>query len=226
MKRFALAAVLALALGLPSAAVSKEVSELQVCGAQACKSITDRALLEQFEGAAGDADYYAGPARPSAFYVIRVTVDVGPDHPTHTWRAFYVPSAKLMRSVDEHGRASWRRMPQAERKLFDAFAEGVEPYPAPEITRARVGRKAVANPASYLNLYTLKRSPRAFPKRNSWLRIRLESTLPSPWTDGTNRLRYSQKERLLERDGEFVRLSKQVTRALSRAGALRLPPAR
>ena len=81
---------------------------------------------------------------------------------------------------------------------------------------------AASNPASYLNLYRLKATPNAYPKRSGWRRIRLHSASPSPWTDGVSVLRYLPRERILDRDGRYVRLTKRLGRALQRAAALQV----
>jgi len=217
---FAAAATAALALA--GAAPAKEVSSLQVCGADACNTVTDRDTLIRFEESAGSYDVHTGAAAPAEYYVLRVTVDAG-DGGQVAWENYYVPEARVLRGTDEYGRALWRRAPKAERTLLDSIATGVRPYPVPDVTKATVGRKTAANPASYLDLYRLKRTPSAHPKRPGWRRIRLTSTTPTPWTDGANVLRYLPRERLLERDGEYVRLPKRLARAVQRAAALRIP---
>jgi hypothetical protein len=215
------AAAATAALALVAAAPAKEVSSIQICGPEACATVTDRATLAQFEQSAGSYDVSVGPAAPAVYYVLRVTYDDGAQQ--HSWENFYVPAARSLRSVDEAGRAAWRRAPKAQRALLDSIAAGVRPFAVPVVTKATVGRRAAANPASYLGLYNLKRSPKAFPRRPGWQRIRLASAAPSPWTDGANVLRYLPKERLLERDGEYVRLPKRLARAVRRAAALRIP---
>jgi hypothetical protein len=221
MKKLIVAAAAGLALTFAGVAQAKEISEVKVCGAEACKTITDRAQLDQFAEGPGSTDLYVGAAAPADFYTVRVTVSVE-NSESVSWEQFYVPSARVMRGTDESGRASWRRTPNAERAALDAFASGVKPFPAPEVTRATVGRRVAADPASYLGLYRLKLSPKAYPKRNYWIRIRLSSAAPSPWTDGANVLRYSPKERLLERDGDYVRLPKRLARDVASASALHL----
>jgi hypothetical protein len=210
------------ALALVGAAPAKEISAVEVCGPDACAGVADRETLTRFEETAGGFEVSTGPAVPAEFYVLRLTYSDGVEQ--HSWENYYVPSARVLRSVDQFGRAAWRRAPKAQRLLLDPLAAQVQPYPVPVVTKATVGRKRVAAPASYLGLYRLARSPRAYPKHErGWQRVRLASALPSPWTDGANTLRYLRRERLLERDGQYVRLSRRLARAVRRASALRIP---
>jgi hypothetical protein len=215
-----LAAAAAAVLALAGAASAKEVVSVQVCGPDACSTVTDRETITRFEESAGSVDVYTGPAAPAEYYLVRVAVDSG-DNGIVTLESFYVPSARVLRGPDERGHAVWWRAPRAERTVLDSVATGVRPFPVPEVTRATVGQRPAADPASYLNLYRLKRTPSAHPKRSGWRRIRLTSALASPWTDGANVLMYLPRERLLQRDGEYVRLSKRLGRAVQRAAALR-----
>jgi hypothetical protein len=216
------AVVAAAALAAVGAAPAKEVTELQVCGPDACATVTDRDWLSRFENSVGSDDVIIGAAAPAEYYVVRGTIDAG-DSQQFRWENYYVPGGRALRGENELGRASWRRAPAAQRALLNELAAGVRPYPVPVVTKASVGHKEAAEPASYLNLYRLKRSPRALPKRPGWQRIRLTSEVPSPWTDGKNVLRYLPKERLLERDGQYVRLAKRLARAVQRAAALQIP---
>jgi hypothetical protein len=209
------------ALALAGSSPAKEVSSVELCGPDSCAAVTDREALVRFAETTAGADVATGPAVPSAYYVVRVSIDDGTAE-QHHWESFYLPGARVVRSVDEHGRASWRRAPKAERAFLDAMAAGVRAFPEPEVTTASVGKRPVVAAATYLGLYRLKRTPRAWPKRRGWQRIRLGSTVGSPWTDGANVLRYLPRERLLERDGEYVRLSKRLARAVRNAAALRI----
>jgi hypothetical protein len=223
MRKITIALALLAAVALPAGAQAKEVTSVAICGPDSCRTITDRSLLTQFEEAAGSTDLYVGPVAPAPYLVVRVKVDAGSD--SFTWQSFYVPSGRVMRGTNEQNRASWRSMPRTEWTLMDSFAAGVTPFAVPTVTRATVGARTAVNPASYLGLYRLKRTRGAYPKRDYWLRIRLFSDTASPWTDGTNLLRYNPRERLLERDGDYVRLSKPTARALAKASALRFRPA-
>jgi hypothetical protein len=199
---------------------AKEISSVQVCGPQACATVTDRDTISSFENSAGSGALDTGPAAPGAYYVLRVTVDTGQDKVA--WEQYYVPSARKVRDTSAESSSLWHRPSSAERAFLDSLAAGVQPYAVPEITSATVGRKAASNPGSYLNLYRLKATPRAYPRHSGWRRIRLHSAAPSPWTDGVSILRYLPKERLLDRDNQYVRLTKRLGRALQRAAALQV----
>jgi hypothetical protein len=231
----ALAALAALVVA--QTAPAKEISSIQLCGPQACKTVTDRETIGQFERSAGSDSVATGPATPGGYYVLRVTVNAGESN--MTWQQYYIPSARKVRELTADASSLWHRPSSAERAFLDSLAAGLQPYPVPEVTSATVGRKVAANAASYLNLYRLKATPNATSKHSSWKRIRLHSASPSPWTDGmqpdplhsaspspwtdgVSILRYQPKDRLLDRDGQYVRLTKRLGRALQRAAALQL----
>src|SRR5439155_15352296 len=184
----------------------------------ACKTVTDRETISRFENSAGSGAVNTGPAVPGEYYVLRVTVDTGESNVA--WQQYYIPSARKVRDFTAEDSSLWHRPSSDERAFLDSLATGVQPYPVPEVTSATVGRRAASNPASYLNLYRLKATPNAYPKRSGWRRIRLHSASPSPWTDGVSVLRYLPRERILDRDGRYVRLTKRLGRALQRAAAL------
>ena len=220
MTRLVLALAAAAALLLPGAATAKEVTAVETCGVDGCKTVRDRDVLSRLEQSAGESDVRGAPARPAPFYVVRVTVDGGDQQ--FTWESFYVPSARTMRGTDERKRAFWRRVPEGERAILDSLAAAVTPFPAPEVVRATVGRKPAADPASYLALYRLEGRRAAYPRKADWIRIRLYSARRSPWTDGANVLAYSPSARALERDGELVRVPKRVGRQIRTGAALHL----
>jgi hypothetical protein len=208
------------ALVVAGTAPAKEVSSIQLCGPQACNTVTDPETISRFESSTESSTVYAGPAAPGEYYVLRVTVNLGDN--SATWENYYIPSARKLRDFTGQGSGIWHRAPGAERAVLDSIAAGLQPYAVPEVTSATVGRKAAANPASYLNLYRLKATPNAVARHSGWRRIRLHSASPSPWTDGASILGYQPKDRLLDRDGQYVRLTKRLGRALQRAGALQV----
>ncbi len=220
MTRLVLALAAAAALALPAAATAKEMTAVETCGVDGCRTVRDRDVLSRLEQSAGESDVRGAPARPAPFYVVRVTVDGGDQRVT--WENFYVPSARTMRGMDERNRALWRRVPEGERAILDSLAAGVTPFPAPEVVRATVGRKTAADPASYLALYRLEGKRAAYPRRADWIRIRLYSTRPTPWTDGANVLAYSPSARVLRRDGELVRVPKRLGRQIRTGAALHM----
>jgi hypothetical protein len=220
MTRLVLALAAAAALALPGAASAKELTAVETCGVDGCRTVRDRDVLSRFEQSAGESDVRVAPARPAPFYVVRVTVDGGDQQ--FTWENFYVPSARTIRGTDERKRALWQRAPEGERAILDSLAAGVTPFSPPEVVRATVGRKTAADPASYLALYRLQGTRAAYPRKGDWIRIRLYSTRPSPWTDGANVLAYSPSARVLQRDGELVRVPKRVGRQIRTGAALHL----
>jgi hypothetical protein len=225
MKRLAFALAAAAALALPASVAAKEISALQLCGAGGCRTITDHNALARFEQAGGDSDRSVGPAAPTPFYLLKVVVNTGEGGDAIAWQTYYVPAGRVFRGV-QGNHAEWTRAPEAARTVLDQAADGLEPYTVPVVSRATVGRKVAKNPASYLALFQLPARKARLGVRTDWVRIRLRSAVPSPWTDGKNVLYFSARGRVLLRDGETVRLPKRVARSVRRASAVRLPSRR
>lgn len=215
-----LAAVL---LFLPATAQAKEISKLSICGPSSCASITDPTLLQQWMQADGGQS-----ARPSAlapFFRLETTVTAGPGETfddgrtSVTWSEFYIPSAGVIRGSSQSNVAAWTRLGSSAAETLSTAAQGVAPFPAPVVTRATVGRRQARDPASYSTLFDRSWKSSAG-WASSWIRIRLQSDLASPWTDGKNVLLFSAKRKLLVRDGETVKVPGAVARQLSRAQSL------
>ena len=215
---------IAAALAAPSGAIAKNISELKLCGPSACGTITDKTVLERWMQA-GDAGPTATP--PFApYYRFEVTVRAGPGETFEngktsvTWSQWYVHSKQAVRGENESGAAAWFQQSGRAAEIVADAVRGVEPYPAPTITSATVGRKAARDPGSYERLFDPRWQIAPDWSATDWRRIRLYSASPSPWTDGKNVLLYSSKKRSLSRDGTVVTVPKSVAGRLTRARSL------
>lgn len=130
-------------LALPASATAKEISSVTVCGASGCRTIQHPS-----QDIASGGDGIADPAPALApFHTVRFTVDHegGKD----SWQIFYVPQPAFLAFRGDDGRVTFERLEGDALAEFRAATRGVDPYPAPAITRATVAGKEVADPASY-----------------------------------------------------------------------------
>jgi hypothetical protein len=211
------------ALAVPSAAIAKNISELKLCGPSSCGTITDKNVLQQWMQGGDGGPTATPPLAP--YYRFDITVTAGPGEKFEngktsiTWSQWYVPSARAVRGESESGAASWVVESGRAAEIVASATRGVDPYPAPTITRATVGGRTVSDPASYARLFDAK-----WKLASDWAagdrRIRLFSASSSPWTDGKNTLLYSPKKRTLSRDGTVVTVPKSVAARLTRARSL------
>jgi hypothetical protein len=212
------------ALAAPTAASAKNISELKLCGPSACGTITDKDVLERWMQA-GDAGPTTTP-QLARYYRFEVTVTAGPGEKfengktSMTWSQWYVPSQQAVRGESESGAAAWVKQSGRAAAVFADVVRGIEPYSAPAITSATVGRKTARDPASYARLFDPRWKLASDWSATDWRRIRLFSASPSPWTDGKNVLLYSPKKRTLSRDGTVVALPRSVAGRLTRARSL------
>jgi hypothetical protein len=231
MRVVAVAAVFALCV---TAAAAKEApTGLRVCGASGCTTIANVAAAR---AAVGDST--PASAVPPAAYV---TVELTPktDDLWATKPFYYVPSAQAIRVRDSADVGEWRSPGAAAAAVLASAAAAVRPFAPPSRVQAAVDRRRASDGASYLGLYSLagpRRPDPAGPRpggvawerahewalyyarvRRVWAYVDLESTPPSPWTDGRNDLWIDRHGALLRRDGVVVAIP-PVLAAKVRAG--------
>ena len=158
------------------------------------------------------------PAPPGPYFRIDLQLSRPPP-------AFFVPSTGTVRSFPDPfgvGHPTWLRLdPSVEAKLRKALA-GLEPLPAPNITRATVDGRAVADPQDYLALYGAHPRLQGAPPHGRHV-IRLFAEELNPWADGYNTLD-GDDAGVLVRDGDAVWLTPKLERLVrepSFAGAPR-----
>jgi|tagenome__1003787_1003787.scaffolds.fasta_scaffold20478468_2 hypothetical protein len=122
------AAVLALALTAP-AAPAKELTQALACGSSGCRDVTARVGHGEAALQSGGVD--PGPSQRARFYRIRFRVGDGSGRTLESWRVIYVPSRRLVGSVDRSvGRRVWTRMTPETVRIFRRVVRGVQPFPA------------------------------------------------------------------------------------------------
>jgi hypothetical protein len=227
VKRLAvLVAAAAATLAVAAPANAKNISELALCGPDACAKLTDASVISRW--AEGGNPLAAAPAPIGAFYRFDVTVTAAPgEHfdngrTSITWSEWYVPRrhSGLIRSVDDVGVAVWTRVDPTVYAAFSVAVRGLDPYPPPRIVSATVGRTSAADPGSYARLFDPSWQPAASRPVTGWRTIRLRSASPSPWTDGKNVLLYSPRQQVLSRDDRVVKVPGSLAAALAHGGSL------
>lgn len=200
MKRLVFAFALLVLLAVPAPAMAKELTNVSVCGPDACAAITGETNLHNF-GAGGEPD--GSVPAPAPFYEIRYTVDAAGE--SHQWSSWYVPSAKRLASVDERTGVAW--MPVDEPRLA-VLARSLKPFARPEISSVTIGsRKITDNPASYLRLFTVDSAGEAVPQGLAdWEPVVFRAEGKTPWTLDQTSLFYSPSNGMLQRGIEIVKL--------------------
>jgi hypothetical protein len=211
MRRWLLIAAVA-ALAAPAEAPAHggftQVAAVSVCG-RTCRPLLPP--LELFHS--GRQKPHAIPARPAPpgpYYRIDLVSSRPPP-------AFFVPSTGTLRSFPDPFGVSdptWLRLqPRIEAKLRAALA-GIEPLPAPAITRATVDGRPVAKPQAYLALYrALPVLARRAPAGGHVIRLFGDDL--SPWADGYNSLAATDGG-VVARDGDVVTLPPDLVQLVRR----------
>jgi hypothetical protein len=200
MKRLVCAFALLALLAVPAPAMAKVLTNVSVCGPDACAAITGETNLHDF-GASGEPD--GSVPGPAPFYEIRYTFDA--EGESQQWSSWYVPSAKRLASVDERTGVAWA--PLDEPRLA-VLARSLKPFARPEISSVTIGsRKVTDNPASYLRLFTVKSAGEAVPQGLAdWEPVVFHAKHKTPWTLEETSLFYSPSNGMLQRGIEMVKL--------------------
>jgi hypothetical protein len=213
MKALVVAAVGLVALALPATSAAKEIASVTVCGASGCRT-THNPPQQIASGADGVPD--PAPA-PAPYYT--VTLTAGEPGAMESWQIFYVPEPAFLGLRGEAGRAVFERLEEGALPLLQAAARGVEPFPAPTITRVTVGGKRVADPASYTRLLTIEGEESSIAAPADFVPIVFHATRPSPWTE-LRYLMFSPSSGTLERSISLVELPDRLAAAVAGGASL------
>ena len=200
MKRLVFAFALLALLAVPAPAKAKELTNVSVCGPDGCNDLSGPGNLRDFP-TGGDPTGQT-PA-PAAFYEVRYTIDA--DGHNDAWTTWYVPSAKLLASVNEREGVTWMPLDAPE---LAALTKGLKPFAKPEIKSVTIGsRKVTDNPASYLRLFTVESAGEAVPQGLAdWEPVVFHAKGKTPWTLDQTSLFYSPSNGMLQRGIEIVKL--------------------
>jgi hypothetical protein len=186
----------------PAAATAKELKQIKLCGESDCTTVTDRETL-RLVPMGGDTPGAPPPA--AAFYRVESTVDA--ESQTIRFRSYYVPSSNMLAFFERgYGMRWFPIVGPAAQELMRKLVEGLTPLAAPKLTRVTVGGKPVADPASYLQLTSVRSNGLAVLKDADWMQVELRSTRPTPWTIGPSSLSYSPSANVLQRGADMVQL--------------------
>jgi hypothetical protein len=185
---------------------------VDVCGQSGCVHLA-WAEAEQFWVHAHNA---RGPARPAPgpFYVLRWHWISSEEE-----SAYLVPLRLAVRWNSGTGHAAaWGGVDRSAIELIEQAAARIDPYPTPTLTRVTVGGRAVREPQTYFKLLSGKQSWTFV--TGAWLRVKFESSLASPWTDGTSIVRISMQRPYVSIDGWFYRIPRDVAQRARRGLSL------
>jgi len=129
MRRALPLAICLAALALPTVAAAKEVSKVSVCGTGHCTTYdkSDKVNLMLFVEDAGPTN---PPAQASAWYRVKVTVDVPEEagDVNNSWTTAYVPAAGKLRLGDGRGGYQWVGVNPEARRALDRAVRGIEGF--------------------------------------------------------------------------------------------------
>jgi hypothetical protein len=217
MKAPSLVAAVVTALAFAGVASAKEPISATVCGARACKTLTDKERLRGIPS--GETTRPLGPAVP--YYRIEILMG-GREDETHSFALYYIPEANGTAWLEDGSMLLHPIFGEPTKLLMRKMTEGLEPYPAPRITSVRVGDRTVTGTAAqqYLRLFSEPARRDASTQSGEWLHIDLRSARRSPWTDAPHEFLYSREDDALVRGWHVVKLDARTAANIERGRAL------
>jgi hypothetical protein len=193
---------------------------IEICGPNACAHL-GLADAEQFWVRSHDS---GRPVAAGPFYVFRWHWPGGADE-----TAYLVPGGRAIRWRTTGAHAirpsrvmspdvTWTGVQTSAIALVKQAAAGVQPYPAPTLTRVTVAGREVRAPQTYLRL--LRGKPTWLWPATPWLRVTLESAAPSPWTDGVTTVQLARVGSYVSIDSWVYRVPKSVAQRARRGLSL------
>jgi hypothetical protein len=204
--------VLALAFAAGAAAKAPPTG-IELCGTNGCATIDARSA-EQLFTLAGTP---RAPARPGPFFRLQWTWETGRPEVGGYW----LPDQNALRL------GGWVVPDGSASATLAAAANGLEPFATTAPTSARVGDHAAADPGSYARLLEAGSRVTTWVGAIGWIRVRLASSEPTPWTDSGYDLRISKRAGFVWREGAVYRIPLALARLarLGRSLAPSAPPA-
>ena len=213
--RFHLLALTAcLFLFIATAAAAKEIEAVSICGASGCHDVDD---VHAFM-AGGGMDLGSPDEQPTPplqpYLRIDVEISAPPEENINGWSVFVLADGSLVRSQGPGVGLGqdWVTLPARAAHMIGSAAAGIEPFPAPRLTDVRVGAHRAGEPNHYGDLFGLEAAPRPTTvSPGGWEQIHVRSSVPSPWTDGGDRIDWSPALGVIRVDGLYF----EPTSALS-----------
>jgi hypothetical protein len=221
MRRAAVLVLMVALAGVPAAQAKAPPEGFRVCGPGACVSFSQDAAeqlaINLFFGAA--STLYAAPS-PAAYYTLHWRwQQPGPEA-----TAYYVPAAgaayMLSSTSGPVGTArGWLTLGTVAQTALAQTTATLAPFPAAVPTRAAVGRKVVRDPTGYGSLWSVGTRTSILDSPDArWLRVRIFTAAPSPWTGS---VWIGRHKPLLMRDNVVFRISRGLATQVRHGRPLR-----
>ena len=170
---------------------------IELCGQGGCKTILPPDAERVFISLYGST---AQPAAPAPSFLLRWQ---WPNQPEQ--RVWWVPRGGL---VQQGG--VWKSLSVASEAVLRSSATGLDPFPAPTLTRVVVGGRVAENPQSYLRLLRAGELVAKFDGARGFVGVRLTSLEPSPWTNGSAWVMVSRARNFVWRDVWVYRVPQEL----------------
>jgi hypothetical protein len=197
IKKLALPALAVAALALVSQASAKQMSLLQICGADGCKAFKSGAL----PGHDGSLHATAAPAIQS-YYMVRLGIRAE-GRVVNRFEMYYVPSAGAVMGKT-YGTEGWAAFPNGVTRTINVAAKELKPFSPPEVSTVYVNWHRSVDPAPYSELLG-RLEPAPIPEtQESPISISISWKDPNPWSSDGAMLSYFVRSKVVMRfDGYF-----------------------
>jgi hypothetical protein len=206
------------ALVVDGSAANAVAASFELCGASGCSAAPTGSSIDW---SAGD---FISPPPVAPYYEIRFPFGD---------RAFLVPARRAYKP--SLGTTGWNEVTDDVITALAPALRKVKPWPPPSLAEVLVGGRPADDPQPYVHLYD--EFPVVAPPRGAepglWIVLRSERASPwsvsipvpfpkrtATWVNGFNLLEYLPEHRVLNRNGEYVRLPTYLAERIDRDAAL------
>lgn len=201
------AAVSAVVLAAP--ATAKQLTLLQVCGADGCNAIKSGGTL----GHDGGPDSASRPSLQS-YFLLKIGAGDGKKI-FERWDMYFVPDPGVIIGI-KGGSEGWTALPARATKAIKAAAKGLKPFRTPQIAKVHIGQHRSVDPAPYTALLGPLEKAYIPSTWESPISVSLDWQRPNPWSNHGAMLNYLAKAKVLMRGDGYFRVPDVLAGRLDR----------
>src|SRR5438034_3767182 len=171
---------------------------IDVCGASGCTHVAAGPDTEQLYIGTSQVPWHA--ATPAPFYVLHLRWS---SSSSEDQIVYWIPAARRVRWGG--GTAAWTYPEASAETILRQAIVDLAPF-AVQLMRVTVGGRAVTAPQTYVRLFRHARWMPAKQLDPSWLRLRLTTSVPTPWSDEAATILLHRKAPYLYVDGAVLKI--------------------
>jgi hypothetical protein len=205
---------------VPTASAKAPPAGFRICGDHECAAIVgddaEELAIRLFYS--GSPTLWNAPPPESTFFALHWRWSDGEPEQT----AYYAVDAHMLRMAPHASGPianpfGWTIVDATAQAVLDRITASLEPFHGAVVSAARVGGRAVRDPASYARLWSVG-TPRTYYRPTPWLHVKLTTNVASPWA---GELDVARKVPFLLRDQTMFRIPQALAIRIRARASLR-----